>query len=139
LPLTDILVVNESELGLLTGHHIESGASDAELTDALADLAASPPQVVIITLGAQGLVIARGDDLHRIAGEPARIVDTTGAGDCLCGYLAAGLARGDSLELAAIEANVAASIAVQSLGAASSVPSRSTIMPAIAAAQSRGS
>lgn len=139
LPLTDILIVNESELALLSDCPVEGLIGDRALTDALVKLGPDRPGTVIVTLGAEGFAIASGDTLRRIAGESVSVVDTTGAGDCFCGYLAAGLARGESLVFASIEANVAASIAVQSLGAASAVPARSTILPMIAAAHARGS
>jgi ribokinase len=51
------------------------------------------------------------------------VVDTTGAGDCFCGVLAAEMARGQRLEDAAVVANAAAALAVTRLGA-SSLPSR---------------
>jgi len=137
LPLVDLLIVNETEFALVSGSAVDPKASDAQLAEALRGLGASRPETVIVTLGDAGLVVVAGDRLHRIAGRSVEVVDTTGAGDCFCGYLAAGLARGDSLVSAAFTANIAASIAVQALGAASSVPARSTILPAIHAAQPR--
>jgi ribokinase len=128
LPLTDILVVNEGELELL-GRGL-SDPDHGDMTAALAHLGPSLPRIVIVTLGAKGLAIVRDGAVRHTPGWPAKVVDTTGAGDCFCGYLAAGLARGDSLESAASEANFAASIAVQSLGAANSIPSRSAIITA---------
>jgi ribokinase len=49
-------------------------------------------------------------------------VDTTGAGDCLVGALAAQLARGSAILDALNYANAAASICVQRMGAAPSMP-----------------
>ena len=139
LPAVDILIVNETELELLSGVCVEGGGNDDALARAIARPGLCGVPVVIVTLGALGAVIARGGALKRIAGRRAAVVDTTGAGDCFCGYLAAGLARGEDLEAAVVEANIAASIAVQSLGAASSIPSRTEIMPALAVAQASGS
>lgn len=135
LPLTDILVVNESELELLTGTAVGGEVTDSEFVCAISDNGLRAVPTIVLTLGAQGVVVSSRAGLLRVPGQPATVVDTTGAGDCFCGYLAAALARGDELVLAITEANVAASIAVQSLGAASSVPVRSRILPAIAAAQ----
>lgn len=138
LPLTDILIVNETELGILAGKHIPADPSDGVLVDAIRTLTSAYSLIVIVTLGAQGLIIANDEKARRVSGRLAAVVDTTGAGDCFCGYLAAGLARGARLDDAVAEANVAASIAVQSLGAASSVPPRSTILDAFLVQQNQG-
>lgn len=128
LPLCDLLIVNESELALLAGSDDGSMLDDKGLLSSRARLGLRDDQTLVVTLGADGLATVGGNSVRRIAGQPADVVDTTGAGDCFCGYLAAGLARGESVERAALEANVAASIAVQSLGAAASVPDRATVL-----------
>ncbi len=128
LPLCDILIVNESELALLAGSDAGSVLDDKSLLSSRSLLGLQPSQTLVVTLGADGLVIVGEDAIQRIAGRPATVVDTTGAGDCFCGYLAARLARGDPMDQAAIEANAAASIAVQSFGAAASIPDRATVL-----------
>ena len=72
---------------------------------------------VVITLGAEGAVIAEGADIVRCPGEKVSVVDTTGAGDCFVGTLAAGLARGLPLVEAARVRNAAAALALQGAGA----------------------
>jgi len=57
-----------------------------------------------------------------IAGRAVKAVDTTGAGDCFVGALAAQLAGGAVIRDALNYANVAASISVQRMGAAPSMP-----------------
>ena len=131
LALCDLIVMNESELALLTGAGEQAASHDATLLDSRDRLRLTDSQALLVTLGADGLVIAQAGRVQRIAGLPATVVDTTGAGDCFCGYLAAGLARGDDIESAAREANVAASIAVQSLGAAASIPSRAAVLQSL--------
>lgn len=54
-------------------------------------------------------------------------IDTTAAGDTLCGGLAAGLAEGKSLEEATAFGSKAASIACTCRGAAQSVPTKSEV------------
>jgi ribokinase len=134
LPLTDVLIVNESEFRWLSGMAEGETLDDIFLAAGVKRMGLADQQVAVVTLGAHGLAIMREGAIARIAGEKVKVVDTTGAGDCFCGYLAAGLARGDRLETAAVEANVAASIAVQSLGAASSAPARSSILAALGVA-----
>ena len=131
LPLCDLLIVNESELTLLAGQDSGSLLDDDGLLSSRSRLGLEPRQTLLVTLGADGLAIIGQDTVRRIAGLPAKVVDTTGAGDCFCGYLAAGLAQGMIMEQAAVEANVAASIAVQSFGAAASIPDRATVLQSL--------
>lgn len=132
IPLCDVLVVNETELALLTGGAARTDHDDAELLSAWEKLVLASHQALVLTLGAKGLALVQHGGVIRIAGRAVSVLDTTGAGDCFCGYLAAGIARGDSMESAAREANVAASMAVQSLGAASSIPARATVLRSVA-------
>lgn len=79
---------------------------------------------IITTLGSNGYEIA---DAHCAKIYPClkvNAVDTTAAGDTLCGGLAAGLAEGKALDKACKFGSVAASIACTRRGAAQSVPSR---------------
>lgn len=131
LPLCDILIVNESELALLAGSDAGSMLDDESLLSSRSLLGLQSGQTLLVTLGADGLAIIGQDAIQRIAGRSATVVDTTGAGDCFCGYLAAGLARSDPTDQAAIEANAAASIAVQSFGAAASIPNRATVLQSL--------
>ncbi|MCP1469291.1 ribokinase [Sphingobium sp. OAS761] len=131
LSLCDLLIVNESELALLAGSRAELMFDDENLLLSRHLLGLQPDQSLLVTLGADGLAIVEEDAIQRIAGRRATVVDTTGAGDCFCGYLAAGLARGDPTDQAAIEANAAAAIAVQSFGAASSIPNRATVLQSL--------
>ena len=55
-------------------------------------------------------------------GREVKAVDTTGAGDCFVGALASQLAIGKQLDDALAYANIAASICVQRMGAAPSMP-----------------
>ncbi len=62
-----------------------------------------------------------------VPGRPAKVVDTTGAGDCFCGVLAAGLASGLPMARALERANAAAAISVTRPGAVSSLPTADEI------------
>ena len=45
---------------------------------------------MVLTLGADGALLAAGHDVRRTPALPAEVVDTTGAGDAFCaGFLAA--------------------------------------------------
>jgi ribokinase len=115
-PLADVIVVNQGELALYAG-----GAEPTEAWDAIVParrLISRDGQTIIVTLGAAGAlaVTAQGD--IAVAGCPARVADTTGAGDCFCGVLAAVLAEGGSLAEALAFANQAAALSTEQPGAA---------------------
>jgi ribokinase len=124
-PLVDILVVNETELADFAG--TATGTLDTPgLVAGARTLIERPGQAVVVTLGAAGAVVVREASVTPIPGRRVSVVDTTGAGDCFCGVLAAEMAGGATLEDAARVANSAAALAVTRLGA-SSVPSRAEI------------
>jgi len=125
--LADILIVNETELRAFA--RIEPGGAmdESVIAGARERLGLGLGQALVVTLGGAGVVIARGSHAERIAGHAVDVVDTTGAGDCFCGYLAAGIARGEELGIAAREANAAAALAVGRLGASDSIPYRASL------------
>jgi ribokinase len=78
---------------------------------------------LVVTLGRHGAVaVSSGDEVVVVRGREVTAVDTVGAGDCLTGWLASGLADGLPLGAALERAVAAASLAVQRRGAASAMP-----------------
>ncbi|MGQ3017070.1 ribokinase [Phenylobacterium sp.] len=132
LALADMLILNETELASFAGLDAEPG--DPEAAVAAARAMARPGQTVLATLGAAGAVAVRGDEVLRVAGLRQRAVDTTGAGDCFCGALAAGLDRGLALPAAMAFANAAAALSVTRAGAAASMPTAAEVEALLAAA-----
>jgi len=116
LALADVVVLNETELA----HY--AGAVTEDLAAAARCLISRPQQTIIVTLGAQGAVVITADTVVRHAAPTVTVVDTTGAGDCFCGVLAASLAQGHDLAAAVPRAVAAASLAVTRVGAAPSMP-----------------
>lgn len=108
LAVTDLLVVNRGEAADLLSRP-ESGL-DAEA--AARDLAGRGPGAVIVTLGAEGLVVAQRDAVTRQPARPVTVVSTHGAGDAFIGALAAHWARGASLGEAAAFGQAAAALHV---------------------------
>ena len=86
-----------------------------------------PDQTVIVTLGAKGALTFAAGAVIETPPCPAVVVDTTGAGDCFCGALAARLAEAVPLDAALRFAAAAAAISVGRRGAASSMPRRAEI------------
>jgi len=120
LTLADILVMNETELAYYAGQ--EAGVSAAQVRRLGPRLLQRPQQALIVTLGAEGAWIFTHASEEFIPAMPVTVLDTTGAGDCFTGVLAAGIALGQVLPVAARRASRAASIAVTRLGAAASMP-----------------
>ncbi len=119
----DVLIVNETEAGDLLGHPVVAGAG-AETALALSDLG---PPAVVVTLGAEGAVIAHAGETTTLAAPAVEVRDTTGAGDAFCGAMAARLATGDSLVLSAQAGVSAGSLATTRAGAQPSMPTREEI------------
>jgi ribokinase len=117
--MADIVVANETEFELLAGRE---GLSAAEREDAMQALSRETGQTVIVTLGAEGVVAVRGGNVHRAKGLKIEPVDTVGAGDTFCGYLAAGLDAGLDFDAALRRAAVAGSLACLNPGAQSAIP-----------------
>ena len=120
LPLADVLVMNETELAYYAGQ--AAAVSAAQVRRLGPRLLQRPQQALIVTLGAEGAWIFTHASEEFIPATPATVLDTTGAGDCFTGVLAAGIALGQVLPEAARRASRAASIAVTRLGAAASMP-----------------
>jgi ribokinase len=126
LPLTDILVVNEVELAHFARKDVDPGEV-SQVAKAVESLRAFDEQIIIVTLGEAGLMGFASNDVIEIPGRSVEAVDTTGAGDCFTGTLAALLSEGASLEKALHFANAAASLSVQATGAGPSMPSRDAV------------
>jgi ribokinase len=122
LGLVDILILNETELGLLAETELRDTDDDASLVEAARSVQAGKDKIICVTLGKRGVLALIDGNPLVIAGRAVKAVDTTGAGDCFVGAVAAQLAAGKPIHDALVYANVAASICVQRMGAAPSMP-----------------
>ena len=127
LDLVDILVVNETELGFLTNTELQAADDPARFIEAARSLAAGGNRIICVTLGKRGVLALIGSETSMIAGRNVKAVDTTGAGDGFVGALAAQLAGGAPMSYALGYANTAASICVQRMGAAPSMPTAAEV------------
>jgi len=126
LALVDILVLNETELGVLTGAELGENDEPMYFVEAARPLRGKG-RTICITLGRRGVLALVGGEAILIPGRHVKAVDTTGAGDCFVGALAAQLAQGKSMRDALTYANAAASICVQRMGAAPSMPTAAQV------------
>jgi ribokinase len=118
------LIPNETEASLLTGIEVKDIDSAKVAARQLQQLGV---QTVILTLGANGAVVAHaGDCVH----EPAiqvNVVDTTAAGDAFVGSFAVAVTEGKSVLEAVKFAKHAAALTVTKLGAQPSIPTRQEV------------
>ncbi|MGG7517370.1 ribokinase [Allorhizobium undicola] len=124
--LADMVIANETEFERLAG---ETGLGNSEREAALKRLHAQSGQTLIITLGADGVMAIRDGQIVRAKGLKIEPVDTVGAGDTFCGYLAASLDAGMEFEAALRRAAVAGSLACLKAGAQPAIPSASDVEP----------
>lgn len=110
LQLLDPLIVNQHEAAVL----LSEPPGGADLAQRLLGLG---PRSVVVTLGAEGAVVASADGVVQVPAPRVQVVDTTGAGDAFAGVLCCRLAVGDDLIAAAREAVIRAAEAVTHLGA----------------------
>lgn len=113
LDSVDLITPNESELQILGG---------------LSALQEAGIPVVLTTLGGNGFEITQDGTSTHYPCLKVQVVDTTAAGDTLCGGLAVGLAEGKSLADSARFGSIAASIACTRPGAQPSIPTREEVL-----------
>ncbi len=133
LDLVDILILNESELGLLAKTELRDTDDNARFIEAARSLRTGKDKITCVTLGRRGVLALVNDEPVVIPGRAVKTVDTTGAGDCFVGAVAAQLAGRKSIHEALVYANTAASICVQRMGAAPSMPTAAEVAIAFSA------
>lgn len=153
LPLTDVLIPNESEFVSLVNALPGRAARRSRRPLRESALAALGPgdlhrqcralgaRTVIVTLGRRGCFVSLADGSYtHIAGHAGlKVVDTTGAGDAFVGGFAAGLVKfGGDVIAAARHGNAVAALSVTRFGTAPSMPKESEIIRFLRKA-SRGS
>ena len=127
LALVDILVLNETELGFLAGSGLSESDEAARIIAVARQLQAREDQTICVTLGKRGVLALAGREEIAVPGRVVKALDTTGAGDCFVGALAAQLADDVPLRAALAFANAAASISVQRMGAGPSMPTAAEV------------
>jgi ribokinase len=134
LKSVDVAVLNEIELSQATGTDLTATSPLQTIVAACEKLRAKGARTVVATLGRRGVVVATADGATRVPALKAKVVDTTGAGDCFVGALAARLAAGTTVVEAARYANAAAACSVERLGAAPAMPTTREVAARLARA-----
>ena len=107
----DILFANEAEICSLY--------EENEFADA-AERARRDVALAALTRSEAGSLILHGEKTIRIAAEPARVVDTTGAGDAYAAGFLTGLTGGRTLQVCGRLGSLAAAAVIGQYGAAAS-------------------
>jgi sugar/nucleoside kinase (ribokinase family) len=107
----DVFLPSEQEVCSLMG--------TLDLWDAAIEFARWGPRIVVIKVGDRGALVYERERNRRthVLPYPARVVDTTGAGDSFCGGFMVGLSETGSPVRAAMYGTVSASFAIEGYGA----------------------
>jgi len=131
------LIVNENEASMLSGQRIDS-LEDARIVAKVLSGRGIP--IVIITLGAQGALLASsspGGDIQ-IVHQPAprvQVIDTTAGGDCFVGAFTVAYTEQQPLADALRFAVYASALKVTKFGAQSGLPTRKEVEAFLAGKQ----
>jgi fructokinase len=128
LSLSDPFCVNRHRAAfrdLVAGHIDILFANEAEITslyeentfEAAAERARADVELAVLTCGEAGSMILRGAETVMVTAEPAKVVDTTGAGDAYAAGFLAGLTAGRDLAACGRIASIAAAEVIGHYGA----------------------
>uniref|UniRef100_A0A8R1DHM7 Ribokinase n=1 Tax=Caenorhabditis japonica TaxID=281687 RepID=A0A8R1DHM7_CAEJA len=119
LEIVDIICTNENEAEFITGI-AQNSVEDAE--KAARAMLQMGPRHAIVTLGSKGVLLATKDvdGVEHIRVDKVEALDTTGAGDCFCGSLAALLVAGHPISQSVRSAANLAALSVTRQGTQSS-------------------
>ena len=129
LGAVDIIKLSDEETALLTGAQAPEAAAEKLLAQGI--------PVVMVTLGADGALVATREGMRRVPGFPSEAVDTTGAGDSFWGGVLTCLTesgkRPEELTLAeaaefARFGNAVAALCVRKRGAIPAMPARGEVL-----------
>ncbi|MFD3501984.1 ribokinase [Streptomyces sp. NPDC058676] len=123
LAACDPLIVNEHEARVI----LEDARVGEQPEDWARILLAKGPRSVVVTLGAEGSLVASSEGVTRVPSVKVAAVDTTGAGDAFTAALACRLGAGASLEEAAAYASRVGAAAVTRPGAQASFPTAAEV------------
>ncbi len=87
-----LLILNAGELAARVGRRLDD---DAALEAAMREVRAQGARDLVVTRGADGVLLTRGDAIERLAAPGTAVVDVTGAGDAFAAAVCWSLAQPD--------------------------------------------
>ena len=121
LKLVDYLILNETELELITGSET---IKDEEYPNIINDLQKRGSKNIILTLGEKGGIYTEENEINAYKALKVKAVDTTAAGDSFIGAFALKLAEGRKIEEAVNFAVAVSALTVTKIGAQQSLPTK---------------
>ncbi|MGP8189280.1 MAG: carbohydrate kinase family protein [Methanobacterium sp.] len=118
---TNILLVNEEELKLLTSHDYNT------FEDRIMDLMDFEIDLIIVKRGDKGCYVTNSKESHSVEAFQVKCKDTTGAGDAFNAGFLYGLLKGKNLYNSCILGNYVAACCVEEIGSIKSLPYSSNI------------
>ncbi len=112
----------EADIVFLNAAGFEAGTGQPAGHDAMRALLAFGPRMIVVTLGGAGAMAVAGEQSARTAAYPAKVVDTTGAGDGFNAAFLAACLHGQPLQAALRFAAAAASLGIAAVGARTALP-----------------
>jgi sugar/nucleoside kinase (ribokinase family) len=119
LPSVDFFLPNEDEARQLSGEQ-DSERQAACFNDAGAE-------TVVITMGAEGLLVSTATDTRRLTAPSVGVVDGSGAGDAFAAGLIVGVLEGWALERSLRFASEVGAFACTALGCSAGIPDRQQV------------
>ena len=110
---SEVIFLNREEVRLLTNREFKVG------TEKIVNLGA---KIVAVTLGKDGCYLADRDGSYFVKAYPAKVIDTTGAGDAFSAGFLYGLLIGKSTEICGKIGNKVASLCIGKIGARKGLP-----------------
>jgi ribokinase len=120
LSMASILIPNEIEAQILLGREPDTVFEEEDLVKELKHT--SKAEVVLITLGGNGVIGIDKNGLWRFKAMAVDVIDTSGAGDIFCASLAVAIKNGKSIREASAWACKVASLSVSKQGTIPSYP-----------------
>ncbi|MCC5828281.1 MAG: ribokinase [Phycisphaeraceae bacterium] len=129
LEKVDLLVVNQSEAQALLGESKSAEGTLRALERRIRPAGSGGRRrpIIALTLGAEGSMVLDDRGLHHQAAFPAKVCDTTAAGDTWIGYFLTAISEGHDTVDAARWAACAGAICVERPGAIASIPTRAEV------------
>jgi D-beta-D-heptose 7-phosphate kinase/D-beta-D-heptose 1-phosphate adenosyltransferase len=112
----DLITPNRAELRMATGMSVESEPSLVAAARYLRDRHGFG--AVLVTRSEDGMTLVEGNAVHHFPAEAPEVADVSGAGDTVVAVVAAGMAAGLPLAVAARLSNIAAGLVVGKVGTA---------------------
>lgn len=121
LERTDILLMNETELKLLTEKKYKT------IEDEIESLRIFDIDIIVVKMGKKGSYATDGEQSHFTKAISTECMDTTGAGDAYNTGFLFGLINGEKLEDSCLLGNYVASCSVEDFGATKNLPKSSKL------------